>query len=76
MVEVVDVEDVEVEILDQVSLEVPDPPLQVYPLSTAHKAEHPSFGVVFPSSQVSEPTLYPSPQVVTQVGYPPEVVLV
>ena len=50
------------------SFEVPDPPVQVYPESTVHVAEHPSFGVVLLSSQVSDPTLYPSPHVVTHWG--------
>ena len=44
-----------------VSADVALPPLQLYPLSTAHPAPHPSPAAEPPSSQPSAPTRLPSP---------------
>ena len=39
---------------------MPEPPSQMYPDSILHVSEYPSFEIMFPSSQVSDPALYPS----------------
>jgi hypothetical protein len=47
-------------------------PEQDQPDSTTHVSEHPSPGLAFPSSQVSDPAIIESPQVVLQTDGSPE----
>jgi hypothetical protein len=45
-------------------------PIQVYPVSTAQLPSHPSPDITFPSSQVSAPTFWESPQTEDQEPAP------
>lgn len=58
--------------VEHVSVDVGDPPLQIYDSSIAEQSEaQPSDGSVFPSSHTSLPALRPSPHTVSQVSLSP-----
>ena len=67
-----EVDDAKIKInFDQISIVVLLPPVQAYPFSTFQVLDHPSFGVVFPSSHSSPESLTVLPHRSTHWGIPP-----